>query len=64
VIDVGRQLRRLETADDPDDERFGSAKILGVGLSADTSEVSLSLTSLAGDDVAVIVPLTVAPQTR
>jgi hypothetical protein len=59
VSQIRRNLRNDEIDSDPDDERFGSAELLGVSLSAGAARLSISLASLAGIDRPVILPITV-----
>lgn len=60
LLDIKRQLLQLQTADDPLDEQFAGATILGVVLSpVDHAVLRLSLTSQAGTQRAFIAPLNI-----
>jgi hypothetical protein len=57
VLTAGINLQAEESATDPLDERYGSAEIDSVQFSQGIAKLFVRLTSLAGDDRAVIFPL-------
>jgi len=59
-LDVSRQCRAIETADDPADERWGSLDLLGVTLSGDKVAIRLSLVSAAGKQYTFLTPIPVS----
>lgn len=58
-LDVSRQCRDSEAADDPLDERWGSLELDGVTLAGDKVSLRLTLRSAAGTDYNFISPITV-----
>lgn len=58
-LDVSRQVRAIETPDDPADERWGSFDLDGVTLVADKVSLRLSLVSAAGTAYTFMTPITV-----
>ena len=60
VTDAKIQLAQEESDQDPPDERYFSAKLLGASLLGDQASLSIRLTSQAGDSRVVIYPLRVA----
>lgn len=57
LVDVRRQLARLETAADPDDERLAAGELLSVGLAGDRVELSVKWTSRAGTAAVMVAPI-------
>jgi hypothetical protein len=60
VADAKIQLSQEESDQDPLDERFSDASLLGASLLGDQASLSIRLTSQAGDSRVVIYPLRVA----
>ena len=60
VADAKIQLAQEESDQDPPDERYFSAELLGASLLGDQASLSIRLTSQAGDSRVVIYPLRVA----
>lgn len=58
--DVRVNLQLEESQNDPDDERYDSSKLLNATLSGDSVMLTIQVVSLAGDELTVIQPLTVA----
>lgn len=58
-LDVSRQCRATEAADDPPDERWGSFDLEGVTLAADKVTLRLALVSAAGTTYTFMTPITV-----
>lgn len=58
-LQVARQCRLSEAADDPLDERYASLVLDGVTLSAGTASLRMTLTSAAGTAYSFITPITV-----
>jgi hypothetical protein len=63
-LDLLRQLRRLETAADPADERVGDVTLGGVTVDPAAGAVALVvvLTTAAGTPVPLLVPVPVTPR--
>jgi len=59
MIDVGRNLTLEESVSDSADERFGSAELLNVVLTADKVSIQVAVTSLAGSSRTVLMPISV-----
>lgn len=57
VGEVQTHLASLETAADPDDERFQDAELQHIGITFDRLELHINVTSRAGDARRVILPL-------
>lgn len=63
LLDVRRQLRQAESADDPDDERLAGVTIQSVVLSPrDRAVLRLSLTTRAGSSVSFLAPISMLPR--
>ncbi len=58
-LDVSRQCRNSEAADDPLDERWGTFDLDGVTLAGDKITIRLRLTSAAGTLYTFMTPITV-----
>ncbi len=58
-LDVSRQCRASEAADDPADERWAALDLDGVTLAGDKVTLRLSLTSAAGSTYSFLAPVTV-----
>lgn len=58
--DVLRQMRRDETADDPDDERIASVTLTGISVFMNSVSIQVSLRNLAGDTSSIILPVSSA----
>lgn len=60
-LDLRRQIQAVETANDPDDERWGSLELAGVTVSNGNVTLRLALSSLAGTEYTFLTPIAVAP---
>ena len=58
-LDVSRQCRDSEAADDPLDERWGSLDLVGVTLAGDKVSIRLALVSAAGSTYSFLTPIPV-----
>lgn len=58
-LDVSRQCRASEQADDPLDERWGTLDLDGVTLVGDKVTLRMSLTSAAGTQYTFMTPISV-----
>lgn len=58
-LDVSRQCRDTEAADDPLDERWGSLDLDGVTLAGDKVTLRLAVVSAAGTEYTFMTPITV-----
>jgi len=61
LLAVTNNLQAEESVNDPDDERFSSAKLTSVSLFGDEVTMSVKIVSLAGTAFTALLPLTVAP---
>ncbi len=58
LLDIKRQMKALESASDPPEERFQTARVLGIVLSpADKATMRLAIVTAAGTKRAVILPI-------
>lgn len=57
LVDVRRQMSRLELDTDPDDERLADGELLSVGLAGDRVEIGVQWTSRAGSAAKMIAPI-------
>lgn len=58
-LDVSRQCRDSEAADDPLDERWGSLELIGLTLVTDKVTIRLRVVSAAGTEYTFMTPITV-----
>ena len=59
VSDIKIQILAEESTTMPDDERFSSAVIIKLRLTADSASITLQITSLAGSSRKVVLPLSI-----
>lgn len=57
LVDVRRQMTRLELDADPDDERLAEGELLSVGLAGDRVELGIQWVSRAGTAAKMIAPI-------
>lgn len=60
ILTATINLQEEETGTEPDDERFASAEVLQVTLVDGTASIWVKLLSQAGEDRAVIFPISIA----
>ena len=60
-VGLGKNLRKEESDDRPDDERYASSELLTVTLAEDFLALTVRVTSLAGTSRDVILPIKIVP---